>query len=576
MTGLRAKFTECTSSIIPSARAAMALAEIASAYRDREMFLDAAMCGIAGHRNAWGQTPAELAPQLLLGAVNDLQAFLRTHTSRDWRRVMGLHLFASHGPGLRWWSHPSQTREVAHAVDAVRTEYYQLVMELADQHPSAGALLVSGFQLRGTLESEWEPVFPGHEVEPCGTTWGQDGIRFVGMGSAFHVLLSLGDYGGAHVVSQSAPEALITPGLVGWSIGAHAIETGDDTRFIEAAEEFAKDSHDRPDRGMAAWSSINQDLWAPHFRSRGLISRACASPSQAVKHVREADEVLPRDGGGWHSPVAHRYAHAIKAVRSFVDTDRDGIAAARTGYERGLRFDVPTAIDDHVLQFVARLESLAGLGEGDRWIHQLQEVTVLLDRMPIFGENEKRAITDSLNQAVPTSLLGLRQGWEYTGFEAVCREEQLHRILLALFRAEARVPSFSQVRHGPIEYGKDIVVCRESNGRRVLSMYSVKRGEIKKGNWNAEVRPQLEEMFQVPLEALGLPASIDEQEGILVCNAHVSPYAEPIVRGWMQDQFMKFGRTYRIMHIDDLVNYVRDNQLGGALRNALRQEGLFE
>ena len=152
---------------------------------------------------------------------------------------------------------------------------------------------------------------------------------------------------------------------------------------------------------------------------------------------------------------------------------------------------------------------------------------------------------------------------------------QLHRVLLALFRAEAKSPEYSHIRHGPLEYGKDIVVCREDGGRRILSIYSVKVGVLKKATWHKEVCPQLEEMYLVPLNSPEIPSEIDEHISILVWNNHFDPYAEPLVNGWLKVQYDTFGRKYELMHIDRLVSYVTQNSLGGTLRQALRAEGLL-
>jgi len=43
------------------------------------------------------------------------------------------------------------------------------------------------------------------------------------------------------------------------------------------------------------------------------------------------------------------------------------------------------------------------------------------------------------------------------------------------------------------------------------------------------IRPQLEEIFQVPLESFQLPSPIHRRVGILVWNGHAESHVEPIM-----------------------------------------------
>ena len=118
-------------------------------------------------------------------------------------------------------------------------------------------------------------------------------------------------------------------------------------------------------------------------------------------------------------------------------------------------------------------------------------------------------------------------------------------------------------------------MLREEQGQRVLWMYSAKVGVIKKAAWNSEVRPQLEEMFQVDLDAPGLSEVIHERVGVLVWNSHFHPFADPVARGWQREQRLAFGRRFEFMHLDAIVSFVRVNRHQAPLRQALRAEGLI-
>ena len=127
-------------------------------------------------------------------------------------------------------------------------------------------------------------------------------------------------------------------------------------------------------------------------------------------------------------------------------------------------------------------------------------------------------------------MIGIIEGpsrlWIHRTLESIKDERKLHRILLRLFQNS--VPCYAQIRHGPIEYGKDIAVAAQDGGQLVLRMYQAKCGDIKKSDWNG-IRPQLEEIFQVPLKSFQIPSEVHRGVGILIWNGHADPHVEPDV-----------------------------------------------
>ena len=115
--------------------------------------------------------------------------------------------------------------------------------------------------------------------------------------------------------------------------------------------------------------------------------------------------------------------------------------------------------------------------------------------------------------------------------EAITDEAKLQKITLRL--EQAQLPRYAQIRHGPLEYGKDIVAVFERGGRQVLRMWQAKIGDITMPKWR-ESRTELEEMYLVPLASLQIAVDIDEGEGILVCNGHANPNVEPVMAGWFR------------------------------------------
>ena len=575
MTDLETQYKACAAKVVEcSAERARALATIALELREQSRHLGAALCSLAGHRAAWGVEPQELCPRLLVEAINDLLRFLDADAPRDWNRLLGLQLLVQQCTGMLFSG--DTALQLARIRESAQADYYSLLSRLAQGHPSAGALLVSGFELRGFLDSHWEPVFSECEVTAGVETVSRDGnTHTFGMDSGFRSLLSQGDYDGAMKVSLQHKEALITPGLRGWSIASSAFLNGESGEFADASAQFSLDSHDRIGRKEGHWSGANQQLWAPYFMSRSHMAAPCATSKEAIEKLRKASGSDLSPARTWHVPQVSRYFQIIGAVRGLADRDANAVTSAVQSYQNSRRLDLPSSFDNHVMGFLGQIQTLSGVVVGGDWIEPLSQVLRLLDRMPIFTTGEKSNIKSALNLAVPNSLLGLEQGWEYRALASITDERQLHRILLTMFRAEAKVPLFSQIRHGPIEYGKDIVVCREDGGRRILSMYSAKVGMLNKAAWNREVRPQLEEIFQVLLDSPEIPGEIDERVGVLVWNDHFGTFAEPLVKGWLKEQRDTFGRRYELMNIDRLVGYVAENGLRAALREALRDEGLL-
>jgi hypothetical protein len=155
--------------------------------------------------------------------------------------------------------------------------------------------------------------------------------------------------------------------------------------------------------------------------------------------------------------------------------------------------------------------------------------------------------------------------------EGIDDERVLQRVFLRL--AQAAIPLYAQVRHGPLEYGKDVVALVEESGRNVLRMYQLKCGDIGTPGWQA-VRPQLEEMFLVPLTSMNVTERVDDRIGVLVCNGHAQPNVDPIMVGWFEQELRDHGHRYEFMHLDNLANWIIQGRLYGAFRAALREEGL--
>src|SRR5208337_324034 len=115
------------------------------------------------------------------------------------------------------------------------------------------------------------------------------------------------------------------------------------------------------------------------------------------------------------------------------------------------------------------------------------------------------------------TVLGPFRTWMHRSLESITDEARLRRLILRLL--QSGLPRYAQIRHGPLEYGKDIVVLIEIDGVAVLRHYQVKCGNIDKRKWR-ESKDEMEEMFQVPLPSLQLLFAPQRTEGVLITNGH--------------------------------------------------------
>lgn len=149
-----------------------------------------------------------------------------------------------------------------------------------------------------------------------------------------------------------------------------------------------------------------------------------------------------------------------------------------------------------------------------------------LARMPAIGKEIAEGVKPAVGAHALSLVLGIERTLVHRMLEAIDDERILQRISLRL--AQARLPRCAQVRHGPLEYGKDVVVLTEESGRRILRMYQLKVGDLDRPDWRA-VQPQLEEMFLVPLKTINIDPPADEQIGVLVCNGHAGPSVDLVM-----------------------------------------------
>jgi hypothetical protein len=194
-----------------------------------------------------------------------------------------------------------------------------------------------------------------------------------------------------------------------------------------------------------------------------------------------------------------------------------------------------------------------------------------LERIPTIGPEVTNAVRPEIGKKALATILGPIRTWMHRSLGGITDEAQFRLILLRLL--QNGLPIYAQVRHGPLEYGKDIVALLEIDGEIVLRQYQVKCGDIDRKKWR-ESKDEMETMFQVPLTSFQLPIVPQRIEGILITNGHANPYIEPVIDGWLQEQRETHKRLVEFMHLDALVDWITKGRLVNELRAALREHGI--
>lgn len=400
----------------------------------------------------------------------------------------------------------------------------------------------------------------------------QQGIQSYSMPSVFDSLIEIKDYLGSKEISEEYSASFTSPGLQGWAHASKGFAESNGDAFFKASEHFLSDIDDNVKPGQV-WSAVNKNCWGPYFHSRGHMNELMESPSRSVDIIHKANPV--RERFILHIPEVSRYFNILDAAQGLINGDKEAITTSLNTCTKELR---RTPEDKGFIlthDFLEELQNISQRTHGDHWISHLTQLVTILDRIPGLTNNEKANVISSLNVAVPNPLIGFEMGWEYGALESITDERILHRVMLAVFRGEAKAPYFSQIRHGPLEYGKDIVICRDVDGRKVNYFYSFKVGQVKITAWRKDIEPQLRDVFQVKFDSPEYKDNIDNTVGVLLWNDHLSPQVEPVISRWIKEQKDVFGNNYELMNIDDIVNHIRNNNLSGLLRNALRTEGLL-
>ena len=527
---------------------------------------------------AWGNPNRMLEAQLV--AISDFERVVTDRPTDSVESIAAIHKLI--GSLCR----TTQLFNVDHA--RIRTRIRELRSELAQRllgqfgnSEHADNYLVRGFLIATDLNGAWRVEFPAYEVHLGTERFGEELI--LSIPSAFHIFIGDGDWRGAHEIVKLHASAFSTPGLKGWRAVTLAHLEPENTVFWfdEASEAFAKDSQpltaeESIERG-GSWSSLNQQLWAKYFRARARVVESVRSPENVKSLLASAAESLVGTESGWRDGDVSRFRVLINVLAKLVSDPKSfSVEEARREYQFEIRISTEETEGDRLaLTFISEAAAAFNGFETD----PVSELTrnhlgVALDaltRIPTIGPDVADAVRPEIGRSALAAVLGPMRTWMHRALGSIANEAPLRRILLRLL--QAGLPLYVQVRHGPIEYGRDIVVLLQIDGADVLRQYQVKCGDIDKKKWR-ESKDEIEETFLVPLSSFQLPIAPDRIESVLVTNGHANPYVEPVMEGWFQDQRENQRRHVEFMHLDGLVDWIAKHRLVNELRAALQEQGI--
>jgi hypothetical protein len=546
------------------------LRKAAELWRADGRFLSAGICMSSAVYAAWGS--GSEVNGCLVRAMEDYRTCVDTQPADSLESLASLRKWTSDltyvDPDLA-----SRSRRF------LQQELAQRLIRFFAETKHADSYLVKGFILKVDLDGSSEVSFPDYDVNGASET--RSGAQLaLQMPSAFRLLVGLGDYAGAQEVANRCPTAFTTPGLIGWQFAARGFLASEDAveLFTEASKAFAEDrqpSNEELVRQGGRWDSANISLWAKYFRARAVVARIIRQPNEAARLLREGSLALEGTESGWASGQVERFRLLVDALLQLVDGGAVDASRARQKLLGQKRIFGESAEDPVIEQFVDtaerafeafRADPARALVEG-----HLAVALDVLTRIPLIGSDVARAIAPTIGERALAEIFGPQRSWIYRTLEAITDEAQLRKIVLRL--AQAYVPRYAQIRHGPLEYGKDIVAVFEKGGKRTLRMWQVKIGDINTPKWR-ESRAELEEMYLVPLESLHVEGEIHEREGILLCNGHANSNVEPVMKGWFVEQKLDHARKFQFVHLDALVNWIFDDRLINEFRGALDEIGI--
>jgi hypothetical protein len=436
--------------------------------------------------------------------------------------------------------------------------------------------MVRGILLSTDLDGKWSIALPVGAIHD-GVELGGERIT-MNIPSVFMIHAANKDWPSASRLAAQYPSGFVTAGLKAWRAVAlaHAKPHKMEQLLDVAAVEFATDTYPSTPEELTArgghWSAINVQLWSRYFRSRARLLEAFRVPKKAQKALAAAAEAWGESEVLYTNPDAMRLKQIASALSTIVTNPGsfDGEKVARD-YRMAMRITGEQEEDTYALEFIKQAaEAFRGYAnnpELETTHGRLSRALEALAKVPVIGPAGSEAIRPAVGESAHRLSLGHIRTWMHTSVGQIRIETHLQKLLLRLL--QAGLPKYAQIRHGPIEYGKDLAVLVAEQGRNVLRLYQVKCGDINKKVWR-DCQHELEEAFLVPLKSPQLPVLPDVVEVVLITNGHANPHVEPVIEGWLKEQKLQ-GRSVTFMHLDSIVDWVVESHLTSELRSVLEE-----
>jgi len=519
------------------------LGTAAELWRSDGQFFSAGVAMSRAVHAAWGR-PEQMA-EAQNTALGDFHHSLAQSAPNSHEALAALHKLRSELSQMLWLFESDRA--------ALRTQIRQLEEEFAQRllthyarSEHADNYLVRGVRLSTDLDGEWKAEYPDYEV-PLGTE--QFGERLIlNIPSAFHLFITRGDWHGAREIIEQRPTAFTGPGLEGWRAAALAyVEPARAMEWFDAAANaFAEDKQPTNEELLArggSWSGINEQLWAKYFRARARLLEAIRHPDKVRELLDSAASCLKGTESGWHSGQVSRFRILIDTLLKLIlDPSSLSAGQAEKEYLSEVRLSEDAEYDLFALRFITEAaEALRGFATdpvNELTKNSLSTAIEALGRVPLIGPEVASAVRPAVGHSALKAVLGPSRTWMHRTLESITDEAKFRKVLLRLL--QAGLPLYSQIRHGPVEYGKDIVALVENHGTFVLRLYQAKCGDLDKRKWR-EGKDELEEMFLIPIGSLHLPAQPTVTKGFLVTTGHANAFVEPVMEAWFKEQREKHG-----------------------------------
>ena len=521
---------------------------------------------------AWGDI--DVTTSCSVAAIKEFQEAIEAPGAQPLEQVASLWMCLNEIAMTGSWLDPDDSM-----YRSVRSAIAHALMQIAGRAEDATAregFLIRGFLLTTDFDGNWSTEFPELEIQGASMSSAGGTAMTLGVVSAFRYYIDSGDYVAAGSIASQCPEAFTTPGLRGWRAGVSGFlnQGSAVATFADAAAELALDlPTEARQRVGLSWNSSNRDLWSKYFLARSIVAEIITSPSRADEWLGQAQESLKGTESGWTHPQVICFRIILKVLAHLLKGDADGEASLAKkallesryvlGWDesRELIVDFLDLVDDAFSE-LRREPAAVVLSTGVR------DALTALGRVPLVGNGIATAITPTVVERTFAGLMNQSQGWMYRTLESIRDERTLQHLILRLM--QGRLPFYAQIRQGPLEYGKDIAVLAEDHGVTVLEMYQVKAGNINVPVWRT-ARSELEEIFLVELSDVQLSVEPERREGILIFNGHLNTNVEAPVAGWLEEQARDHNRTFKIMHLDLIVDWITRKGLVNELRRGLAE-----